>query len=273
MSKGLSRNALIAILVICLAGAIAGVAYLVSAGLEIQQTQQRQEQTPTPTAPADVSSSSSAGETTGSASSAAEPELPDNPIDFASLRKKNSDIYAWITVPDTNVNYAVLQNPLDNSFYLSHNEDKEESRSGAVYSELYNTKDFTDPVTMLYGHNGFGDTFFTTLHYYRDQEFFDSHPEFYIYTPGHIYTYTVVSAFIADDRHIFSVYNFSKEDQLLQFEYDITHSGSVYSAVRDGVQLDEKSRFVVLSTCNPVEIGHTGRFLVCGVLSDDTKTK
>ena len=260
MSKGLSRNALIAILVVCLAGAIAGAAYLINVGLGIQQTQQSQEQAPVP------------GTVSTASSSEAEPELPDNPIDFSTLRKKNSDIYAWITVPDTQVNYAVLQNPLDNSFYLSHNEDKEESPSGAVYSELYNSKDFTDPVTMLYGHNGYGDTFFTTLHNYRDQEFFDSHPEFYIYTPGHIYTYTVASAFIADDRHIFSVYNFSKEEQLLQFEYDITHSGSVYSAVREGVELDEDSKFVVLSTCNPIELG-TGRFLVCGVLTDDVKTK
>ena len=152
MSKGLSRNALIAILVVCLAGAIAGAAYLINVGLGIQQTQQSQEQTPVP------------GTVSTTSSSEAEPELPDNPIDFSTLRKKNSDIYAWITVPDTQVNYAVLQNPLDNSFYLSHNEDKEESPSGAVYSELYNSKDFTDPVTMLYGHNGYGDTFFTTLH-------------------------------------------------------------------------------------------------------------
>ena len=269
MSKGLSRKALIALLAVCLAGAIAGVAYLVNAALDIQQAQERQEQTPVPTNPKDDSTSSSSAET----SSASKPELPDNPIDFAKLRKKNSDIYAWITVPDTKVNYPVLQNPMDNSFYLNHNEDKEEAPSGAVFTELYNKKDFTDPVTMVYGHNGYGDTFFTTLHNYRDQEFFDEHPEFYIYTPGHIYTYTVASAYIADDRHIFSVYNFSKEDQLLQFEYDITHSGSVYSAVREGVELDENSRFVVLSTCNPVEIGHTGRFLVCGVLTDDVETK
>ena len=87
MSKGLSRKALIAILAVCLAGVIAGVAYLVNAGLEIQQVQQRQEQTPVPTNPEDDSTSSSSAET----SSASKPELPDNPIDFAKLRKKNSD--------------------------------------------------------------------------------------------------------------------------------------------------------------------------------------
>ena len=126
MSKGLSRKALIAILVVCLAGAIAGVAYLVNAAFDIQQVQERQEQTPVPNNPTDESTGSSSAET----SSAAEPELPDNPIDFATLRKKNSDIYAWITVPDTKVNYPVLQNPMDNSFYLNHNEDKEEAPSG-----------------------------------------------------------------------------------------------------------------------------------------------
>ncbi len=270
MSKGLSRNALIAILVVCLIGAIAGAAYLINAMLDIQQVQQRQEQAQTTDkAPKDEAKQ----ESSSSQSSSAAEELPENPVDFGKLRKKNSDIYAWINVPDTKVDYAVLQNPMDNSFYLTHNEDQEESPSGAVFSELYNTKKFDDPVTMLYGHNGFGDTYFTTLHSFRDAEFFEGHPEFYIYTPGHILTYTIVSAFVTDDRHIFSVYNFSKDEDVLAFEHDITHPESISENIRDGVELDEDSRFVVLSTCNPIELGQTGRFLVCGVLTDDVETR
>lgn len=34
------------------------------------------------------------------------------PIDFASLKQTNDEIYAWITIPDTNINYPVVQRPL-----------------------------------------------------------------------------------------------------------------------------------------------------------------
>ena len=40
-----------------------------------------------------------------------------NPIDFNSLIKKNSDIYAWIKVPGTKVDYPIVQSKIDDDFY------------------------------------------------------------------------------------------------------------------------------------------------------------
>ena len=267
--QGLSRKALKVIFAVCLAGALAGGAYLVSTGLEIFHEQQRVEQTTVPDSPSEAADSSSSSQ----AEPEPEPELPDNPIDFASLQKGNSDIFAWLTVPDTNVNYPVLQHPSDNTFYLNHNEEGEESQSGSVFCELYNDNDMKDPVTIFYGHNGYGDTYFTTLHNLRDETFFDEHPEFYIYTPGHMFTYTIASVFVTDDRHLFSVYNFSKDEDLLAFESVIKDPQSIAQNVRKDVKLDEDSKLVVLSTCNPWELGHVGRYLVCGVLTSDVETR
>lgn len=33
---------------------------------------------------------------------------PDIPVDFEKLQKGNPDIYAWITIPDTEIDYPVL---------------------------------------------------------------------------------------------------------------------------------------------------------------------
>lgn len=265
-AKRTSRTVLKAVFAVCLAGAIGGGAYLVNAAMDIHQAQERQQQAPAPAMPlqAEPETSSTAAE---------EPELPDNPIDFDALHEQSPDACGWIAVPDTQVNYPVMQHPSDNTFYLTHNEQGEDAPSGAVFTELYNRGDFSDPVTILYGHNGYGDLYFSTLHQFRDADFFDAHPEFYVYVPGHVYTYTIASAFVTDDRHLFSVYNFAKKDQLLQFEQDIMHPSSVSENTRSDVKLDEDSRFVVLSTCNPVELGYGGRYLVCGVLTDDTPTK
>ena len=40
-------------------------------------------------------------------------EIPEKDIDFAALQEENSDVYAWIYVPGTNVDYPVLQHPED----------------------------------------------------------------------------------------------------------------------------------------------------------------
>jgi sortase B len=76
-------------------------------------------------------------------------EIPEKDIDFAALKEENSDVYAWIYVPGTNVDYPVLQHPTDDAYYLEHNMDGSKGLPGCIYSESVNTKDFTDPNTVL----------------------------------------------------------------------------------------------------------------------------
>ena len=105
--------------------------------------------------------------------------LVENPIDFKSLKAQNDEIYAWIKIDDTNVDHPIVQNATNDEFYLKHKaEDKSWSASGAIYTELINHKNFNDAFTVIYGHNGYGDTMFTTLHKFEDKEFFDAHPYF-----------------------------------------------------------------------------------------------
>lgn len=46
-----------------------------------------------------------------------------------------------------------LQYPTGNSYYLNYNLDGSKGYPGCIYSENYNVKDFSDPNTVLYGHN------------------------------------------------------------------------------------------------------------------------
>ena len=85
-----------------------------------------------------------------------EKEKPDIPVDFPALQKMNPDIYAWITIPDTVIDYPVVQDQSDNSYYLDHSAEKTESVSGAIYSENYNNTDFSDHIILLYGCKGNG---------------------------------------------------------------------------------------------------------------------
>ena len=78
----------------------------------------------------------------------------DIPVDFDSLQKENPDIYAWITIPDTVIDYPIVQSSEDNAYYLNHSAEKTDSVSGAIYSENYNKKNFDDPITLFSFWNG-----------------------------------------------------------------------------------------------------------------------
>lgn len=197
----------------------------------------------------------------------------ENPIDFASLQAANSEIYSYIKIEDTNVDYPIVQSATDDEFYLRHTaEDKSWSASGAVYTESVNTKTFNDRVTVIYGHNGYGDTFFTTLHRFEKEDFFNNHPYFYIYTPEKKLTYQVISAFKYDDRHIMNSFNFADTVQFLEFEQYLSNPSSALKNVRTQLdkELDEDSKIVVLSTC--ITNQKSSRYLVCGVLVKDEQT-
>ena len=113
----------------------------------------------------------------------------DIPVDFDSLQKENPDIYAWITIPDTVIDYPIVQSSEDNAYYLNHSAEKTDSVSGAIYSENYNKKNFDDPITLLYGHNMKDGSMFAGLHKYEEDTYFNDHKDLVIYTPDAILKY------------------------------------------------------------------------------------
>ena len=197
-------------------------------------------------------------------------DTTENPVNLAELSAMNPDIYAWIYIPDTNVNYPVTQSDEDDNFYLEHDVYKNYSFPGTIYSQACNSLSFNDRVTVLYGHNMLNGSMFATLHNFSDETFFNEHPYFYIYTADRKLTYEVVSAFEYDSRHILNSFDF-KDDAVFQDWLDEAKSPrSVNSNVRDSVNLSLDSKLVVLSTC--LNYGD-GRYLVQGVLVNDEKTE
>ena len=193
----------------------------------------------------------------------------DTPVSFDELKAQNSDIYAWIYIPDTNINYPVLQNSEDDNFYLDHNVYKNYSFPGAIYTQSCNKKDWTDRVTVLYGHNMASGAMFANLHMFADSSFFDSHPYVYIYGENRKLTYKIVSASSYDNRHIINTFDFRDDDVFKSWLDNAKNPHSMYRNVRSGIELNMDSKMIVLSTC--LNSG-SGRYLVQGVLVKDEHT-
>lgn len=120
-------------------------------------------------------------------------------LDFNSLRMINSDIVGWIDIPGTTMSYPIVQG-YDNEYYLTHGFDKQERKSGAVYMDVMANPGFTDTNTILYGHNMKDGSMFAMLHNYEKQDYYDEHPNVYIYLPdGAIKEYIIFSAYETDD--------------------------------------------------------------------------
>lgn len=197
--------------------------------------------------------------------------LPPNPIDFESLKKGNDDIYAWIKIENTNVDYPIVQSyEEDDYFYLNHNIEKKYDINGAIYTEKHNKTDFSDPNTLIYGHDMLDGSMFRTLHKFRDEKFFNENEFIYIYTEGHILKYRIFAAYKWDNRHILNSYDFSNEKVFENYLNEIKNPKSLMVNKRD-VELTTSDKILTLSTCIGNEKNY--RYLVQGVLIDDTRTQ
>lgn len=198
-------------------------------------------------------------------------ELAENPIDFESLKQTNSEIYAWIRIPNTNIDYPIAQSATDDKYYLHHDIYGKWIFAGTIYTEMQNSKDFSDPVTLVYGHNMTKGYMFHNLYKFQDKDFFDNNKYFYIYTPGHILKYTIFSAHQYDNRHILNSFDFSKKEVLEGYIYDSMNPTFMLKNVRNDINVTTDDKIVTLSTC--LGSGKTYRYLVQGVLTDDIPTK
>ena len=189
----------------------------------------------------------------------------DVPIDFHKLWETNTDVYAWLRVPGTNIDYPVVQSE-DNTYYLNHTWDKKEYKAGSIFTETYNSKSFDDPNTVLYGHRMYaGDMFAQLQNCFSEADFFDENRVFYIYLPNKILTYEIVAAFPFGEEHLLFKYNFSNNEDFERFESDVFSILDFRASFLEGVDLVcGEDKLVTLSTC--LKGNGNMRYLVLGRL-------
>ncbi len=194
-------------------------------------------------------------------------EAPEKDLDWEALYAENGDIYAWLYIPGTGVDYPILQHPEDDTYYLEHNLDGSQGYPGCVYTERLNSKDFMDQNTVIYGHNMDDGTMFHTLLGYRDKNFFEDNRYAFIYTPERIFAYDIFAAYESGDEHILYTYGFAGDSGFQEYLDMIFRSRDAGAHFRDGAEIDADSRIITLSTC--LDTRPDGRYLVQGVLVNE----
>lgn len=199
--------------------------------------------------------------------------LPENPINFKESKKKNKDIFSWIRIDNTNIDYPVFYpGNKSNDYYLRRNIDKNYDRQGVIFIENYNKTDWSDPVTLVYGHNIWTmGTMFYELKKFREKDFFDENRYINIYAKGRALQYEVYSAFEYDDRHIMKSFDFSDKRVFKGFIDYTLNPKTETKNVRKNTSVTTDDKIIVLSTC--IKNKKDKRYLVVGVLRKDEKTK
>ncbi|MBU5474510.1 class B sortase [Roseburia sp. MSJ-14] len=190
-----------------------------------------------------------------------------SPIDFEELWKTNEEIYAWIQIPGTDIDYPIAQRADDDAYYLNHTIEGTEGLPGSIYTEAINSKDFSDFNTVIYGHNMKNGTMFAGLHKYEDKEFLKENPYVYIYLPDKTLKYQIFAAVVFDDRHVMHSFDYSTPEGRQQFLDEIKGVRTMESGYDENVTVGTDSNIITLATC----IGGQpdNRWLVEAVLVDD----
>ena len=193
----------------------------------------------------------------------------DIPIDFENMQEINEDLYSWIYIPNTQIDNPVAQSKNNDEYYLSHDIYGNYSIYGTLFTEHYNSKDFNDPNTIIYGHDMLNGSMFQNLKLYEDKKYFNANPYFYIFTPNKVLTYEIFSVFFNDDNHLMYTYDFKNKEDFQRFINKAIDRNPKTANIRKDVEVDNGDKLVTLSTSDADNEGV--RLLVVGKLIDEQK--
>lgn len=132
---------------------------------------------------------------------------------YAELYRQNPDFIGWITIPDTRVDYPVMQNMEENEYYIHRNFEQEWDDSGLPFLDYRCS--FTEPTDnlLIYGHNMKAGTMFSGIISYHSQDFYEAHKTFTFNTIDGDGEYEVIAAFYSqiypeEDASAFKYYQF-----------------------------------------------------------------
>ena len=179
-----------------------------------------------------------------------------------SLMSKNEDMFGWIDVEGTGIEYPVMFTPDDPEYYLRRDFSREYSMSGTPFLDG-RTSEKTDNY-IVYGHNMKNGSMFSKLTRYSEKAYLMEHPGITFITGSGEIKYQVIAAFYLNmdmDRNDFTWFNYlSLEDEAVFTEFtEKIAEASLHPLQEEPVHGD---RFITLVTCSYHD--YDGRFVVIG---------
>ena len=191
------------------------------------------------------------------------PDGAEGVLSFEALQQINPDVFAWLTVYGTGIDYPVAETD-NNVTYLNTDITGEYSVSGSLFLDCGSKPDFSGFNSIVYGHYMEQDAMFGSFGNYMAAGYLDSHPYGNLYFEGkdHGVEFFV---FLEADAYDSSVYIPAVIPGHEESYVENLYEKSMYSRE---VAVSAQDRIVVLSTCTPNSTN--GRYLLAGKITDAT---
>jgi len=183
-------------------------------------------------------------------------------VSFEELQKTNKDIFGWLTVYGTNIDYPLVQGE-KNSTYLNKDIRGNYSVSGSLFLDYRNSPHFTDFNSVIYGHHMDKNVMFGEIEYFADKAFFDEHQYGNLYYDGEEHGIEFF-AFLETDAYDTSVYAVPVQESL-SWQYLDNLVNKAKNTRNIGVTGDDK--IIILSTCSAESTN--GRHILVGRISNE----
>lgn len=164
-------------------------------------------------------------------------------INWNKLLDINSDIIAWIRIPNTNINYPIVKGN-NNNQYLHHNIYGKYCKGGCPFVDSATITPFSDFNTIIYGHNLDNGSMFSNVKKYKNREYSKEHNTIEVYLPDDTINKYCVFAFGEVNANDYDVYNVYADD--LDRYYETTKKYNVLEIEQD---YDTTKPIITLSTC------------------------
>ena len=187
----------------------------------------------------------------------------DDPLSFEELRRINPEVFAWLTVNDTPIDYPVAQSD-NNEKYINYNAEGQYSLSGSLFLDYRNSPDFDDFNSIIYGHHMEKKLMFGSLSDFADKDYFYSHPYGNLYFNGEDHGLEFFAIVLTDAYDSDSFSPGVEGDGAREKYLDLIFSAAEYT--RD-IDVSEKDQIVLLSTCTTSITN--GRYMLVGKLTDE----
>ena len=186
------------------------------------------------------------------------PEEAPLSVDFEFLQEKYPDVMAWVYCPGTPISYPVVRGE-DNDYYLNRLPDGTTNKSGSIFADCRNMVDFSDPHTIIYGHNMKDMSMFGAVNDYAKQAYYEQHPVWYINTPEKNYAVVILAGYVAAPNAEIYAFKGTPDEpkQILQ-------TALKHSVFQTKATYEEGEHLVTFSTCR----GNSRRFVLVGALRE-----
>ncbi len=176
-------------------------------------------------------------------------------IQFRELLAVNEDVKGWITIPDTNIDYVVMQSGKEKpEYYLYRDLERKDLKAGSLFLDTKGSLEEHSKNLTIHGHNMKStDNMFHYLVNFKEMDYYKERPVFTfdsIYDTG---KWKIFSIFITngssakEELFDYTKADFEDDSDFLNFIYQM-RIRSIYNI--DSVDINETDQLLTLSTCS-----------------------